>query len=292
VLYSPDKSSQENAQFSAMLDEINDHLVYVLTEKLGWHDAVHPEMSVGGGHVVIRFEKDGQRLVFRVPKFGIMQLKRNMMAYRYLGHLDIIPEKVYHDGKCIIERHADGRAFSSQVTDAVLKRMGSQLSSMHEIKAAGFGPLDFELQGSSPDATAFYQDQVPIEIDWAEMDLSGVQADILAAAVAQSATVPAELQSAKTLLGHGDLWRNNILMTQDSFKIVDWDKIGAYPIECDLAFLWVADLSSSQRELFFKSYVHEVNRGLLRWFATRHILLDGGLRLSKKVEKIQEINSL
>ncbi len=275
-----------------MLDEINHHLVYVLTEKLGWHDAAHPAMSVGGGHVVIRFEKDGQRLVFRVPKFGIMQLKRNMMAYRYLGHLDIIPEKVYHDGKCIIERHADGTFFNAQVTDVVLERMAQQLSAMHEIKAQGFGPLDFDLQGSYQSAAVYYQDQVPIEVDRAEMDLSAAQADILTAAVAQSATVPAQWQSAKTFLGHGDLWRNNILIDRDSFKIVDWDKIGAYPIECDLAFLWVADLSASQRELFFKSYAHEVNRGLLRWFATRHILLDGGLRLSKKVEKIQEIDLL
>lgn len=275
-----------------MLNEINDHLVYVLTERLGWHDAARPEMSVGGGHVVIRFEKDGQLLVFRVPKFGIMQLKRNMMAYRYLGHLDIIPEKIYHDGKCIIERHADGTFFNSQVTDAVLKRMAQQLSAMHEVKAQGFGPLDFELQGSCPDAKAYYQAQVPIEIDGAEMDLSVAEADTLAAAVSQSAIVPVQLQSAKTFLGHGDLWRNNILVTQDGFKIVDWDKIGAYPIECDLAFLWVADLSASQRELFFKSYAHEVNLGSLSWFATRHILLDGGLRLSKKVEKIQEINLL
>jgi len=292
VLYFPDKSAQENEQFSAMLDEINNHLVYVLTEKLGWHDAVNPEMSVGGGHVVIRFENDGQRLVFRVPKFGIMQLKRNMMAYRYLGHLDIIPEKVYHDGKCIIELHADGGPFSSKVSDAVLGRMASQLSVMHGIQTNGFGPLNFDLQGGYPSAAAYFQDRAPLALDWAEMDLTSIQTDALTAALAQSATVPDELQSAPTFLGHGDLWRNNILVSQDGFKIVDWDRLGAYPIERDLAFLWVAGLCASQRALFYRVYAKTVNRSLLRWFAVRHILQDGSLRLSKKLKKIQEIDLL
>jgi hypothetical protein len=71
----------------AMLDEIHDHLIYVLKEKLDWMDATNPEMAMGSGHVVIRFERGGQRYVFRVAKHGLQQHKRTMLAYRHVGHL-------------------------------------------------------------------------------------------------------------------------------------------------------------------------------------------------------------
>jgi hypothetical protein len=48
--------------------------------------------------VVIRFERGGQRYVFRVAKHGLQQHKRTMLAYRHVGALGFIPEKVYHDG--------------------------------------------------------------------------------------------------------------------------------------------------------------------------------------------------
>ncbi len=187
-MFSDDKlapSAVAGAPPEAMLDEIHNHLVFVLTEKLGWHDAVNPEMSVGSGHVVIRFEVVGQRYVFRVAKHGLQQHKRTMLAYRHVGGLGIIPEKIYHDGKCVIERHADGVALTAQVSDGVLVQLAQRLSQLHAMAAQGFGPLDFDLQACFADAAAYYQAQPQITLDRSEMDLTDAQESLLQDALQQ-----------------------------------------------------------------------------------------------------------
>jgi hypothetical protein len=278
----------------SMLDEIHDHLVYVLKEKLDWMDATKPEMAVGGGHVVIRFEHGGQRYVFRVAKHGLHQHKRTMLAYRHVGPLGIIPEKVYHDGISLLERHADGVPLNAQVSDLVLTDLAKQLARLHAMPAQGFGPLDFDSQGAFADASAYYQAQPGVDVDWTEMDLVDEQFNALNAAILNANTVPPALLRAPVQLGHGDLWRNNILVTTTDFKILDWDHIGAYPVERDLAFLLELGLSEAQQALFFAYYAQReaVNLGLLRWFAKRHVLRDRGLRLGKKLAKIQFIDSI
>ena len=126
------------------------------------------------------------------------------------------------------------------------------------------------------------------------MDLVDEQFNALNAAILNANTVPAALLRAPVQLGHGDLWRNNILVTTTDFKILDWDHIGAYPVERDLAFLLELGLSEAQQALFFAYYAQReaVNLGLLRWFAKRHVLRDRGLRLGKKLAKIQFIDSI
>lgn len=278
----------------AMLDEIHDHLVYVLKEKLHWLDATNPEMAMGGGHVVIRFQRGGQHYVFRVAKHGLAQHKRTMLAYRFAGHLGVMPEKVYHDGVSLLERHADGGPLTAQVTDVVLQRLANALGQLHAMPAQGFGPLDFDAQGSSVDANAYYQSQPAVDVDWSEMDLTDPQFKALSAAIQGANTLPPSLQGAPVRLGHGDLWRNNILVTHSNLKILDWDHVGAYPVERDLAVLLALDLSASQRALFFAHYAQRAvaKPELMRWFAKRHVLRDRGLQLDKKLAKIQAIDNL
>ena len=277
-----------------MLDEIHNHLVYVLKEKLDWMDATNPEMAMGGGHVVIRFERGGQRYVFRVAKHGLQQHKRSMLAYRHVAHLGIIPEKVYHDGVSLLERHVDGVPFGAQVSDLVLQQLAQALGRLHAMPAQGFGPLDFDTQGAFADASAYYQTQPAVDVDWSEMDLTDDQFTAINAAILEANTLPPTLLKAPVQLGHGDLWRNNILVTATGFKILDWDHIGAYPVERDLAFLLELGLSDTQRALFFAEYAQReaVNPELLRWFAKRHVLRDRGLRLGQKLAKIQVIDSM
>jgi aminoglycoside phosphotransferase len=274
-----------------MLDEIHDHLVFVLSEKLHWTDATNPEMSAGGGHVVIRFERAGQRYVFRVARHGFAQHKRTMLAYRFAGPLGIIPEKIYHDGVSIVERHVDGRPLSAHIEDAVLRRLAEALARLHSMPAQGFGPLDFDTQGSFPDALAYFAAQPPLELDWSESDVSGAEAARLEAALARAQDVPSEVCAAPVRMGHGDLWRDNIIVDAEGFRIIDWDRIGAYPIERDLAFLLESGLNPVQRAVFFSAYGLRdlVNAQRLFWFACRRVLRDRGLRLARRAERLGEI---
>ncbi len=288
----PDTTGAHDPKFAAMVDEVYQHLVVTLKEKMGWHDAANPELTMGDGHVLIRFERGGQRWVLRVPKHDVMQHKRNMLAYRHLGHLSLMPAKLYHDGKSLIEEHIDGTPFGSQVRDQVLIQLAQQLGAMHSTLVNGFGPLDFDLQGSFADAAAFFQAKRAFELDRSEMDISSEQEEVLNRAVAQAGRLPECLVATPVRLGHGDMWRNNVLITKDSFKIIDWDRIGAYPVERDLALLWVAKLSAAQRALFFSHYPHPVEPALLAWFAKRHVLRDTSLRLGNKAKKILEIEAL
>jgi hypothetical protein len=287
-----DLMPQEPSQ--VMLDEIHNHLVYVLKEKLQWPDASNPEMAMGAGHVVIRFERAGERYVFRVAKHGLQQHKRSMLAYRLVGALGMMPEKVYHDGICLLERHVDGAPATTQVADAVLQQLATQLSRLHALPAHGYGQLDFDTQGSFADAEAYYQAQVKVDVDWSEVDLSDAQIDEMNAAVWDANGVPQAVLHAPVQLGHGDLWRNNIFVTATDFKILDWDHIGAYPVERDLAFLLALGLSAAQRALFFAHYAQAsaVNPEVLRWFAKRQVLRDRGMRLGHKLSATRTMDGM
>ena len=292
MLYFPEKSASEGAKFALMVDEIHEYMVYVLKEHFGWHSITDPQLSTGSGHVVIRFEKDGNRMVFRVPKYGAHQLKRSMLAYRHFGALGFMPEKLYQDGKCILESFVEGAPLGSQVRDIVIADLAKSLSAMHCIPACGFGPLDWGVQGHFADANAFYAAQRAPTVDRSELDLSAHNSATLNVALAQAQGVPAQLQDAPCFMAHGDLWRRNILVNQQNFKIIDWDRIGAYPVEFDLGFLFDVEFSFEQRQLFFTNYAHPVNTALLKWFANRNVLRNSGLRLEKKLEKIRAINLL
>ncbi len=286
-------SASDNPATQAMIEEIHEHLVFVLREKLVWMDALQPEMSAGGGHIVIRFERGGQRFVFRVAKHGLYQHKRTMLAYRHLDHLGVIPEKIYHDGVCLIERYAAGTPLSEQVSDLVLKGLALKLSKIHAMGANGFGPLEFNTEGAFPDASSYYSEQPQVKLNWAEADLSDDRIEQLNDALLDANRLPPELLAAPVRLGHGDLWCNNVMVTETDFKILDWDRIGAYPMERDLTFLLELGFSARQRDLFLSWYAFSevVDVQLLRWFAKRRVMRDNGLRLGKKLAKIHSIDS-
>jgi aminoglycoside phosphotransferase (APT) family kinase protein len=287
VIYFPEKSKADNDAFSAFIDEIHEHLVYVLREKFGWNDIQTPEMSFGAGHVVIRFEKNGQRMVLRVPRHDLAQLKRNMLAYRYVGNSGLMPEKIYHDSKCIIEQYVDGQSLNPAVSDQVIIDLAQKLSCMHAVATENYGPLDFDLQGSYADASNFYAGRPPIAVDRSDDDLTAAEAAFFDIAIGQANKIHPDLPAARTRLGHGDLWRKNIIVNQDKFKIIDWDRIGAYPLEHDLVFMIDADLTELQKDMFFAHYNQDVNLDLLNWFALRRVILNGKLRLKNKINKMK-----
>ena len=269
-----------------MINEIHAYFVHVLQDKLGGVDDGRSQMAHGSGHVLIRFDKDGETLVFRVPKFGLRQMRSTMLAYLHLGHLDLMPDKVYHDPKCIIERFVPGAPLDASVQTGVLTGMARKLAAMHGIGATGYGPLAFALHGSFDDATADY-----LRPGYAEGfepgGLPADQADHLQAIWRRAAEPPTGLAQAPMVLGHGDLWSKNILVSDTVFRIIDWDRVGAYPRERDLALLLDVDFSAAQQEAFLAAYGEPVRRDWINWFGLRKLLSNRSLSNASRLAGIQ-----
>lgn len=287
--YFPDKSARENQRFHHILEEVVDHLEHVLLSKFKIGVLVNPEYAVGRGHVVIRFQSGSERWVFRSPLHGREQLKRNLLAYRHVGSMDLMPEKVYHDGKCLIEKYVEGHPLSSAASDAAIIDLARKLARMHALPATHYGPLDFDLQGMHDSAAAYFSGKPLIVVDRSDADLSESQERLLNAAVKRAALMHPELMDSGVVLGHGDLWRKNILVSSEEVRVIDWDRIGAYPPEYDLVVIAEAELTSAQQILFLEHYGRPVNTSLLSWFNLRRTLLNGGLRLDKKVARLRQL---
>ena len=269
-----------------MIDEIHAYFVHVLQDRLGGVDDGRSQMAHGSGHVLIQFDKDGETLVFRVPKFGLRQMRSTMLAYLHLGHLDLMPDKVYHDPKCIIERFAPGAPLDASVQTGVLTGMARKLAAMHAIGASGYGPLAFALHGSFDDATADYLR--PGYADGFEPGgLPADQADHLQAIWRRAAEPPTGLAQAPMVLGHGDLWSKNILVFDTVFRIIDWDRVGAYPRERDLALLMDVDFSAAQQEAFLAAYGEPVRRDWINWFGLRKLLSNRSLSNASRLAGFQ-----
>ena len=287
--YFPDKSVEENQRFHKIMEEVNDHLAYVLRDKFKMVELVNPEHAVGRGHVVIRFQSGGERWIFRSPLHSRDQLRRIMMAYRLVGSMGLMPDKVYHDGKCLIEKNVDGHPMSSAASDAAIIDLANKLARMHAIPASRYGPLDFDLQGTHASAAIYYSGRLPMVVDRSDADLSESQELLLNSAIERANAMPPDLMDSRVVLGHGDLWRKNIVVRADEVRVIDWDRIGAYPPEYDLVFIADAELTSAQKALFLHHYGLPVNDSLLAWFNLRRTLQNGGLRLKKKVEWLQQM---
>lgn len=277
--------------FQRMIDEIHAYFVHVLQDKLGGVDDGRSQMAHGSGHVLIRFEKDGETLVFRVPKFGLRQMRSTMLAYLHLGHLDLMPDKVYHDPKCIIERFVQGAPLNAAVQPAVLTAMAHKLAAMHATEATGYGPLAFALHGSFNDATVDYLR--PGYADGFEPGgLPADQEDRLLAIWRRAAEPPTGLAQAPMVLGHGDLWSKNILVSETGFRIIDWDRVGAYPRERDLALLLDLDFLADQQEAFLAAYGEPVRRDWINWFGLRKLLSNRSLSNEARLAAVQEMRWL
>jgi aminoglycoside phosphotransferase (APT) family kinase protein len=197
-----------------------------------------------------------------------------------------MPDKVYHDPKCIIERFAPGAPLDASVQTGVLTGMARKLAAVHAIGATGYGPLAFALHGSFGDATVDYLR--PGYADGFEPGgLPADQADRLQAIWRWAAEPPTGLAQAPMALGHGDLWSKNILVSETGFRIIDWDRVGAYPRERDLALLLDVDFSADQQEAFLATYGEPVRRDWINWFGLRKLLSNRSLSNASRLAAIQ-----
>jgi aminoglycoside phosphotransferase (APT) family kinase protein len=267
----------DDPAFQQFLKEIDDHFVYVVGDLLGWKVTGTPEFGVGSGNVVIRFENQaGGRYLFRVPRFAQDPLRRVALAYRHFGASGLLPEQIYIDGKCALERYAQGVALSDRSPDPALASLGRALAKIHAVSGEGFGPLSHGTSGGFVDARAYYAQSVfPASVDDADEDLDEQQAGTLERLAQRARQLPAALHDAPVRLGHGDMWRRNIVVNADGgITLIDWDRIGCYPREYDFIFMVDADLSPQQKKLVLGAYGEDLDAQLLDWFSLRRLMGD------------------
>lgn len=268
----------QDASFDKFLKDIDDHFVHVVGDLLGWKVQERPDFRVGAGSVVLRFRTQQGLFIFRVPQFSQEQLRRIALAYLHFGASGLMPEKIYHDGKCVLERYVPGVPLSARADDASLAALGRQLALLHALPASGFGPLSHGTTALFADVAEWLA-QAPSpspDIDDEAGHVEELDDDAraaLQALYAEVAAPPAALLQAPCRVGHGDLWRSNIVMGADGgVTFIDWDRIGAYPREHDFVYLSDAELEPRQRDVVLQAYGHPLDRGLVHWFALRRLL--------------------
>jgi len=268
-----------DAAFQQFLKEIDDHFVYVVGDLLRWKVLERPDFRLGAGNVVLRFRTPQGLFIFRVPRYSQEQLRRVALAYRHFGAAGLLPEKLYHDGKCVLERYIAGVPLSAQADDDSLRALGRQLARVHALPATGFGPLAYGTTALFADVAEWFAESpspIPDDDDSsaaAEEDLDDAEVAALQALYAEVARLPEALRQAPCRVGHGDLWRDNVVLdADDAVTFIDWDRIGAYPREHDFVFLADAELDARQRAIVLQAYGHPLDRGLIRWFSLRRLL--------------------
>lgn len=287
----------DDPAFQQFLKEIDDHFVHVVGDLLGWTVFGSPEFNVGSGNVVIRFENQaGGHYLFRVPRFSQDPLRRVALAYRHFGASGLLPEQIYIDGKCALERYAQGLALSDRSPDPALMALGRALAQVHAVSGAGYGPLSHGTTGGFADAGACYaQSMFSARVGDADEDLDEREAGMLERLAQRAGQLPAALHDAPVRLGHGDLWRRNIIVNAGAdagITLIDWDRIGSYPREHDFVFMVDADLSVRQKQVVLYAYGADLDAQLLDWFALRRLIGDPGTSGRDKLAAAERHNLL
>ncbi len=276
---------KDDPEFQRFLKEIDDHFVYVLSELLHWEVEERPQFAVGAGNVVIRFKTRDGRFLFRVPKVSQQQLRRVALAYALFGKTGLMPERIYFDGKCVIERYVEGMALSTRTSDQALVALGRALSQIHAVPGDAYGPLSHGTTGSCADPQEYYGQKPfpPADDGERDEDLTEREERRLGCLSDRASVLPDRLARAPRFLGHGDMWRRNIVIKDDRLKLIDWDRIGSYPREHDFVFMVDADLEQTQKDLLLASYRFELDPELLAWFSLRRVLGNRGIGKREKL---------
>ena len=272
-------------EFQRFLKEIDDHFVYVVGDLLQWKVLERPQIKVGSGNVVLRFKTQEGLFIFRVPQHSQQQLRRVALAYQHFGPSGLMPEPIYRDGKCVLERYVEGLPLSDRATDAELVTLAQKLALVHAVPADRFGVLSHGSTGIHADADASY---APLKVESSDDStledaaLTPDESSAFDAMAHRAALVPVAVRRAPCFLGHGDLLRNNIVLGAQGVYFIDWDRIGSYPREHDFVFLTDADLSPRQQALVLAHYPQALDPVLLNWYALRRVV--GGWGISRRAK--------
>jgi hypothetical protein len=286
--------ADHGAAFEKFLGEIHDHFVHVVGERLEWQVLERPSYTVGNGNVVLRFRTAQGLFLFRVPRFSQLQLRSLALARLHFGELGLMPELVYRDGKCEIERYMRGLPLSAGVSDETLQGLARQLAAVHQLPAMGCGRLVHGRVGTYADVATWLA-ETPVTVhsgrrhaEQADAPLDAEETEAAAALSERMRHPPPQLLQAPCVVCHGDLWRENIVVgPEGETTLIDWDMLGAYPREADLVLLVNADLDARQKALFLQAYGHPVDAESLQWWNLRRMARDRRMRLRDKLERMR-----
>lgn len=264
--YNPDQQA-----FIAFIYDVLDYFNEVLEKKLKWQ----PEdikISQGYNNLVIAFNYQQQRYLFRVPKFGQWQLKNYMRAANLVSHYDFFPERIYIDGQCMIEHFVAGAQLNNTSNLKAYLKLAEHLNQLHTHVGEGYGSLLVDNQGVDKNIAEHYSAKMPAY--WEKLrPLFDNQTDTY-----QTLKLlwQQKLESVNTtpVLCHGDLWQGNLIYNEatNQLAIIDWDTCGIYHREKDLYFLLDKRITPACRQAFFEHYKHPVDTQLMAWFRLTHSL--------------------
>lgn len=257
--------SSRERDFAHFIYEIYDHFDLVVIAKLGWKPT-NIKITQGTNNIVIGFSYLAQNYIFRVPKYGIRQLKAIMCIRQQLNGKPYFPDILYYDDKCLIEQYADGKFLDELSDPNAFAKLASVMADFHSLPGCKFGPLMYKNFGVADDFQSYYPQNFNKFWDKMEQNIQ-FERNVLKLLKSHWRCV---LQGCndEPVICHGDLWHNNIFYSNDSKKItlIDWERCGVYHREKDLRFLLSQSITKEQRNTFLTHYPYEVNEKLMHWY--------------------------
>lgn len=258
--YNPDQQA-----FIVFIYDVLDYFDEVLEKKLKWQ----PEgikINQGYNNLVIAFNYQQQRYLFRVPKFGQWQLKNYRRAANLISHYEFFPKLIYIDGQCMIEHFVAGVQLNNTYNLKAYLELAKHLNQLHSHLGEGYGLLLVDKQGVNKNIVEHYFNK--IKIYWE--NLQPLFDDQIPAYQTLILLWQQKLESvtANPVLCHGDLWQGNCIYNESTnqLTLIDWDTCGIYHREKDLFFLLDEKIPSACKQAFFEQYKYPVDTQLMAWF--------------------------
>ncbi|TPE46622.1 aminoglycoside phosphotransferase family protein [Maribrevibacterium harenarium] len=257
--------SLSDQAFLEFIYEVFDYFDEVVRQKLGWKPE-QIQINQGKNNIVLAFNHDQKRYLFRVPKYGRQQLQRYMRAAQLLEDQPFFSERIYIDGNCMIETYAPGVTLNQDAPSGAYIALAKALNLMHQQKGQGFGGLRVGTTGHDDSVFDHYLPMMTERIE----DLKQLFPNQAVSLDAVFELWQQKLNSISSplCLCHGDLWSDNVLYDKDTdhLTIIDWDSCGIYHREKDLHFLLSDDVPSANKDLFFQHYDTEPDWQLMSWY--------------------------
>jgi thiamine kinase-like enzyme len=263
--------SYEQLAFEFFLKEVDSHFHHVVEKLLGWDKPQEVQFRTGSSSVVIKFRVGDEFYIFRVPKFGRFQVRIYLVAHQHFSDSGLMPEKIYHDERCILERFIDGKSpKGEQIEDEEIKKMGSAFRLLHRFPSAGFDCVMHGKEGTKKNLSDCFSTYVREGMEWLEQN--HIMDDERLEHLKKIMAVMPEPADDQPCLCHGDLSSGNIIITEGGVTLIDWDCLSSFPREYDFSFLNVEQDFFSRMDRLIEYYGMPLNKNLINYFSFCNIL--------------------